>query len=173
VTLADLQTRMPESAWLADLRAATERIGTLQTRLFPALLGLQSLAALALASWWIRRMGRSRSRAFRLDPLREFRFPDELIWILIGALALTLVPVWPGASRVALNVLVFMGALYALRGLAIFVFLATGSRSIPTMVLGTIALVFLYPVAFTAALLMGVGDTWLDVRRRVVLARPT
>ena len=41
------------------------------------------------------------------------------------------------------------------------------------MVFGVIALIFLYPVAFTAALLMGVGDTWLDVRRRVAQTDPS
>jgi hypothetical protein len=173
LTIGDMQTRMPDSAWLADLRGAADQIGALQTRLFPALLALQSLAALALASWWVRRMGRSDSRAFELAPLREFRFPDELIWLLIAALALSILPMGASVDRIALNALVFMGALYALRGLAVFVFLAASSRSIPTMVLGTLALVFLYPVAFTAALLMGVGDTWLDVRRRAAKARPT
>jgi hypothetical protein len=173
VTVGDLQTRMPESAWVAELRDATAQIGELQARFFPALLGLQSLAALALASWWTRRIGRSDSPAFELAPLRDFRFNDELIWILIAALVLSLLPLGEPVTRIGLNGLVFMGALYALRGLAVFVFLATGSRSIATMVLGALALVFLYPVAFTAALLMGVGDTWLDVRRRVALARPT
>lgn len=172
-TVGDLQARMPDSAWVAELRAATDRIAGLQADLFPALLALQSLAALALASWWVRRLGRSQSDAFALARLRDFRFNDQLIWALIGSLALFLLPLGPVGDRVAVNGLVFMTALYALRGLAVFVFLATSSRSIPTMVLGALALVFLYPVALTAALLMGVGDTWLDVRRRAAGAAPT
>jgi hypothetical protein len=172
LTIGDLQARLPGSTWIADLGEATERIAALQAELFPALLALQSLMALALASWWIRRLGRSDSEAFRLGRLRDFRFNDQLIWLLIGSLLLFLLPLGEVATRLALNGLVFMAALYAYRGLAVFVFLATGSRSIPTMVLGALALVFLYPVAFTAALLMGVGDTWLDVRRRVATATP-
>lgn len=167
LTLGDLQTRMPESALVADLRATTEQISALQSEMFPALLALQSLAALALASWWVRRLGRSDSGAFALHRMRDFRFNDQLIWFLIGALLILLLPLGGVADRIAINALVFMAALYALRGLAVFVFLATGSRSLPTMILGLIALVFLYPIAFTAALLMGVGDTWLDVRSRV------
>jgi hypothetical protein len=173
LTIGDLQSRMPDSAWVADLRGASERISELQARLFPALLGLQSVAALALASWWIRKLGRTDHPAFELHPLREFRFNDQLIWLLIGGIALLILPLGDAAAAAALNVLVFMGGLYVLRGLAVFVFLAAGSKSIVTMVLGALALIFLYPIAFTAALLMGVGDTWLDVRRRVAVARPS
>lgn len=172
-TVGDLQARLPDSAWLQELRTTTERIAELQADLFPALLALQSLAALALVAWWIRRLGRSRSPSFRLARLRDFRFNDQLIWILIVALLLLLMPFGAGSARLGLNALVFMGALYALRGLAVFVFLATGSRSVATMILGVLALLFLYPVAVTAAVLMGVGDTWLDVRRRVAAASPT
>ncbi|MEX0912002.1 MAG: DUF2232 domain-containing protein [Gemmatimonadota bacterium] len=173
LTIGDLQTRMPDSTWVADLRSATERISSLQAEMFPALLSLQSLAALALVSWWIRWLGRSKSEAFALHRLRDFRFNDQLIWVLIAAVLLYLAPLTEPADRIAVNAIVFMAALYAFRGLAIFVFLAAGSRSIPTMVLGVVALVFLYPVAFTAALMMGLGDTWLDVRRRVASANPT
>jgi hypothetical protein len=173
MTVADLQTRMPNATWLADLRVASERIASLQADMFPALLALQTLAALALATWWVRRLGRSDDEAFALRPLREFRFNDQLIWMLIAGLVLAMLPFGGGVTRFAYNLLVFMAALYAVRGLAVFVFLAVGSRSVATIVFGALALVFLYQVAFTAALLMGVGDTWLDVRRRVATANPT
>jgi hypothetical protein len=71
-------------------------------------------------------------------------------------------------TRLAVNVLVFMGALYALRGLAIFVYLAEGTRSILAMIFGVLVLIFLYPVVVTGALLMGISDTWLDVRNRPI-----
>lgn len=167
VTVNDIESRLPDAAWVTELRNATARISELQIEMFPALLGLQSLAALALVSWWTRRLGRSESGAFELAPLREFRFNDQLIWVLILAIIVVLLPVGELGVRIGANILVFMGALYALRGLAIFVFLAASSRSILTVGLGVLALILLYPVAFTAALLMGVGDTWLDVRRRV------
>jgi hypothetical protein len=172
-TLGDLQTRMPEATWLADMSVATERIASLQGELFPALLALQSIAALALVAWWVRRLGRSDNEAFLLGRLRDFRFSDHLIWVLIGALAVLVMRLGPVESRIALNLLVFMGALYALRGFAVFVFLAKGIQSIPAMILGLVALVVLYPVALTAALMMGVSDTWLDVRNRIVSANPT
>jgi hypothetical protein len=173
LTLGDLQSRMPDSPWLAELRTATEQIADLQADLFVAMLALQSVAALALVAWWIRRIGRSDSEAFVLGRLREFRFNDQLIWILIAGVVALLLPLNSLGERIAINTLVFMAAIYALRGLAVFVFLATESKSVPTMVLGALAFVFLYPIALTAALMMGVGDTWLDVRRRVAAATPT
>jgi hypothetical protein len=172
-SFVDLQARLPESARLANLDTAAERMTQLRSDLFPALLALQSLAALALVSWWVRRLGRSDSESFMLARMRDFRFNDQLIWILILAILFVLLPVGESAARIALNVLVFMAALYVLRGLAVFVYLATGSRSVPTMVFGALAVVLLYPVVFTAALLMGVGDTWLDVRRRLMTQTPT
>ena len=72
LTIGDLQSRMPDSAWLADLRTATQQIAEAQALLFIALLALESVAALALAAWWIRRVGRSDSEAFVLARLRDF-----------------------------------------------------------------------------------------------------
>lgn len=173
MTIGDLQSRVPDAAWLTELRAATDQIAEFQVYLFPSLLALQTISALALASWWIRRMGRSPSESFRLGALRDFRFDDQLIWVLIAAVVMLLLPLEGGFERVAVNAAVFMAALYALRGFAVFVFLAAGSRSVVTMVLGAFAFVILYPVALTASLLMGLGDTWLDLRRRIASATST
>jgi hypothetical protein len=169
---ADLQARLPDATWPEDFPARLEQLANRVADLFPALLALQSLAALALASWWVRRLGRSENEAFTLGRLRDFRFNDQMIWLLIGGLVLVVLPFGSEATRIAWNVVGFMAALYVVRGFAVFVYLATGSRSLPTMVLGLIAFVVLYRVALTAALLMGVGDTWLDVRRRVATAKP-
>ena len=58
---------------------------------FPALLALQSLAALALAWATYHRLGRARLGA-PLEPLREFRFNDQLVWGLIVGLTIVLLP---------------------------------------------------------------------------------
>ncbi len=170
----DLETRARGTPWVAELAAAAEVLAERQVYLFPAYLGLQSVAALALVTWWVRRIGRSGEAAFRLGGMKEFRFNDQLVWVLIlGAVLLVLFPLIPEVTRVGVNLVVFMGALYALRGFAIFVFLAMGPGSFFRMTLGVFVLIMLYPLALTAALLMGLGDTWLDVRRRVTRATPT
>ena len=65
-----------------------------------------------------------------------------------------------------------MGGLYALRGLAVFVFLVGGAPTLFTVIFGVLAAIFLYPLVLTAAVLVGLGDTWLDVRARAVAAGP-
>lgn len=168
--LADMQATMPNAPWVGDVANATEQIAQVQGDVFPALLALQTLAALALVSWWIRRIGRSDAPAFKLGRLREFRFNDNLIWLLIAGLLLLVVPTGTVGMRIAANALVFMGALYAIRGLAVFVFMARAAPAVPTIIFGLLALIFLSPFVVTGALVMGVGDTWLDVRGRAAVA---
>jgi len=162
---SDLERRAPGAAWIADLRVTSEQLAERQVYLFPAYLALQSVAALALSAWWVRRLGRAGNEAFRFGALREFRFNDQLVWVLILGIVLLLLP--PQVARLGVNLVAFMAALYTLRGFAVFVFLASESGSVLTIVLGVVALLVLYPLVFTAALLVGLGDTWLDVRRRV------
>lgn len=161
-----LRVATSDAAGGSELAETTARIFEMQAQVFPALLALESLAALALATWTVRRIRRSDAETFRLGRLRDFRFNDNLIWLLILGLLIVLSPATPHWTRVASNLLVFMGALYALRGLGIFVYLVEGTRSILAMLFGAMVLVFLYPVVVTGALLMGIGDTWLDVRNR-------
>jgi hypothetical protein len=169
-TTRELRVRFPDTAWAGGFATMADRVADLQTSLFPALLGLQSLAALGLV-WWAFSRSRSRSRMRpALRPLREFRFHDSLIWVVIGGLLLAGLPLGEGLARVGYNLLFFMAALYVLRGIAVFVFLARGAPTITPVVLGVIAAVFFHQIVFTAALLVGLGDTWLDVRGRVLAA---
>ncbi|MBA2244598.1 MAG: DUF2232 domain-containing protein [Gemmatimonadetes bacterium] len=176
-----LNSPAPDSRVLGWLQASAaspaglERVLALRSWVFPALLALQSLAALGVGWWAFVRMGGVREgegegEGQTLRPLRDFRFHDQLIWLVIGGLVLLLLPLGPAANRVAANLLVFMGALYALRGVAIFVFLAGRAPSRLSVFFGALAALFLSHLVLTAAVLVGLGDTWLDVRRRVALA---
>lgn len=151
-----------------EWRLAAERVSELQWQVFPAILVLESLAALALAAWWAGRL-RGGDSLLRLRPLREFRFPDHLVWVLISGLALVVAPVGAAATRVGLNALLVMVGLYALRGAGIILFLI-GAPSLFSVLLGILAIIFLYPLIVAGAILLGVGDTWLDVRARATAA---
>jgi hypothetical protein len=170
LAVGDLAARAPQSGWVQELSTATDRMATLQWRLFPAMLALQSLAALALASWWVARLKRAANGPLGLRPLREFRFSDQLVWLLVAGLMLLLIPGGELATRMGQNVLLFMGTLYALRGVGVFVFLVGRAPSWFAVVFGAFAAIFLYPLVLTAAVLVGLGDTWLDVRGRAALA---
>ena len=134
----------------------------LQAAIYPALLALASLAALGLAWWGQRRLTVQESQPLR--PFREFRFPDALVWLLIAGVALLALPVDQIATRAGGNLLAFMGALYALRGLAVL--WVMGSPGPLGLVLGAVAAVFLYPLVLAAAIVVGLSDTWLEFRTR-------
>lgn len=162
------QIQNPEAA--GQWRSAVERVAHVQWLLFPGVLVMESLAALALASWWAARV-RGGDPGLRLRPIREFRFDDQLVWALIVGLFLVVVPLGALLTRVGYNVLFVMVGLYALRGVAVLVFLAGASPSVLTVVFAVVIAIFLYPLALTTTVLVGLGDTWLDVRGRAAAAR--
>jgi len=145
-----------------EVAQVMDRAAALQAHLYPSLLALGSLAALALAWWIYRRLVEGETP---LAPLKEFRFRDELVWLLIAGLALLVFPLGEAALRAGSNVTAFMAALYALRGLAVLVALV-GVPGPGTIVLAVVVALILYPVVMTATLLVGLSDTWLDLRAR-------
>jgi hypothetical protein len=167
--MEQLKVQAAGSAWVTQLAAAAHEMAILQWTLFPALVALQSLAALALASWAVTRLRRGDGGPFTLRPLRDFRFNDQLVWIVIAGLLLVLLPLSALATRAGWNALLFMAGLYALRGLGIFVFLAGGAPTIFSIVFGALTLLFLYPLVVTTAVVVGLMDTWLDLRARASL----
>lgn len=165
-TAAGIGQVLPDSSWAESIAAAAAAAAPMQAKLFPALLALQSLAALGLAWWAFLRLGTRPPRWRSFGRLRNFRFNDQLVWVMIAGLLLVVLPLGSLASGAGVNTLVFMGGLYAVRGLAVFVFLAGTAPSIGSVLFGVLATIFLYPLVLTGALLVGLGDTWLDVRTR-------
>ncbi|MBL8996794.1 MAG: YybS family protein [Gemmatimonadales bacterium] len=132
-------------------------------QLFLAFLALQSLAAMALGWAVYHRVG-----AVRLGPplarLRDLRFEDSLIWGVVAGLVIVVLPVTGAVRALGLDLLVFFGALYALRGLGVMIwFLAPGRWM---MVFLTIFTLLFWHVVGIMAALIGLGDTWMDWRRR-------
>jgi lipoprotein signal peptidase len=98
-------------------------------------------------------------------PFAEFRFADHWIWVLIGALALALVgPVTGPVAALATNVLLVVLALYGARGLAILRQVLAGMSPPLVVLLGLVGLVLLI-FTLSGLLVLGVADTWLDLRR--------
>ncbi len=136
-------------------------------QMYPAMLALESLAVLALAWGLYHRVSRARIGP-PLAPLKEFRFNDQLVWGLVAGITAVAVPTLNAFRVVGLNLLVFFGALYALRGLGVLTWFFAPGRLMVTL---TIALaIFMWPILGVFALGIGLGDTWLDWRSR---ARPT
>jgi len=149
----------------ADVRELVETTATVAKQVYPALLALASLAALCLASYAMRRLEGSEAA---LGPLRTFRFSDHFTWMLILGLVLFVLPLGVWADRTGENMMLFMGGLYVLRGLAVLVWMGTAVVSSTwSIALWLVAAVLFYPVTVGAAFIMGLSDTWLDLRSRL------
>ena len=142
--------------------SALDALAQSQIEIFPAIVGLASIAALGVAWWLYVRMAHGSDQG--LLPLREFRFNDHLVWLFIAGLALVLVGGGEGVQRTGSNAVVFMSGLYALRGAAVVTFFGAGV-SVFGVVMLMLALTF-WPVLVVGVLVIGLGDTWLDLRAR-------
>lgn len=163
---------------LSELPAETEKqltvLAGVGESLFPALLTIESLMALAIAWTTYHRLSRARLGP-PLGQLREFRFNDQLVWGLIVGLTIVFLPTLASVRGLGRNLLVFFGALYALRGLGVLSwFMAPGALAITATVgfamlwwpvlnaIAAIGFLFLAIAAFG----LGLGDTWADWRSR-------
>jgi hypothetical protein len=146
----------------ALIGAVYETVET-QLSVFPALVCVSSVSALGVAWWLYVRLSSGSDQG--LGPLRDFRFNDHLVWLFIAGLVLLVLRWEDVTARIGANTVVLMGALYAARGAAVILFLSGGFSLFGYVLLG-LGLVFLPPLVLTGAMVVGIGDTWVDVRRR-------
>jgi hypothetical protein len=145
--------------WNDDSEAMMRAIPDHSASLLPSLLALESLAALALG-WGIHQ----RLSAVKIGPslgrLADFRFNDQLIWAVAVGATLCVLPAFADGRNAGLNLLLFFGALYLLRGLGVLTWISKGRYAF-IVILSLIPQVFI-----VVTLALGLGDTWLDLRRR-------
>jgi hypothetical protein len=154
----------------AEVSRAVYSAAELQIKVYPAMLALASVAALGIAWWAHGRLGRGVRNPLR--PLREFRFRDELVWLLVSAIVLLVFPRNQLAARTGQNLLTFMGALYALRGGAVLLALGGGAPGPVGILFGALLMLFMTPFVMATTFLVGVSDTWLDLRARRAASQP-
>lgn len=154
----------PNAATLTtQMEAQFTALPAAATLLVPAFLALQSLAALALSWALYHRFGRVRLGP-PLAPLRDLRFHDALVWGLIAGLLVFVVPMPNAFAALCLNLLMFFGVLYVLRGLGVFIWFLAPTRWMALF--WFVVLVLFWSIIAAVALVIGVGDTWLDWRNR-------
>lgn len=169
-----LEATLPAGMHADVLARETALVSATSVALLPALLSLESLGALALAWALYHRLARTRLGA-PLGRARDFRFNDQLIWGLIAGLALVFVPALAFLHGLGRNLLVFFGALYAIRGVGVLSWFIAPGPYVVALLLGLVVL--WWPVLHMIALLgivllafaifgLGLGDTWADWRRR-------
>lgn len=138
----------------------------LATPVVPAMLALEAIAAAALAWSLYHRLSRARIGA-PLGRLKDFRFNDQLIWGLVVGITILVLPSLASLRGVGSNLVIFFGALYVLRGLAVMTFLTSlgsGTLRLVAIVLGVLFL----PITPALAFGLGIGDTWFDLRTKAV-----
>ncbi len=145
----------------AGLSANVQTMGDL----YPGILVVAALIGGWLAWGWYHRIA-SRPVGNPPRPISALRFNDHLVWALIGALALTLFKVAGTTALIASNLLLVLGALYWARGLAVTRY-AMARLPAPPLFKFVVTALLVLPLAFGGWLLMGVADTWLDIRRRL------
>lgn len=169
--LREFMTRYGVNASLVDMTdaqlRATSRFAVLA---FPALLLLQTIAALGIAWALYHRLNRTRIGP-PLAPVREFRFNDQMVWGLVVGLAIAFPERLAGVRGLGINLLVFFGALYAVRGLGVFIWfvsqlgpalaLVVGILLVLTPIVGSVAVM----AVLSMMLVLGLGDTWMDWRK--------
>ncbi len=130
------------------------------TMLVPAMLALESLAALGLGWSLYHRMSEVPIGP-SLGRLADFRFNDQLVWgVAVGA-SVFLLKAFADGKNAGLNLLVFFGFLYSLRGMGVLTWMAR-SRALRVMLLVSAIFWPIWALAFG----IGIGDTWLDWRSR-------
>lgn len=158
--LAAKSTFMSEVPELSEKQLRS--IQSFSGMLVGALLGLESLAALALA-WAVYHRFSTAPDGPPLGRLRDFRFNDQLVWGLAVGATIFLLPPFVEGRTAGLNLLVFFGALYILRGYGILTWMTKGRALMAALVLATL---LAWPLVGLLALGLGLGDTWLDWRKR-------
>ncbi|MEO8294205.1 MAG: DUF2232 domain-containing protein [Gemmatimonadota bacterium] len=150
-------------------------------QLFPARLVISGILGLVLASSWHDRIaGRTLGRP--AGSFGSFRFADHLVWLLIVAIAVLVIPdihalqeIADGSAPVdmflftlqywgpvASNLLVICAVLYAVRGAAVA---SRFVRPRAALVLLSLATIFLLPFTLIGLGTIGLADTWVNFRK--------
>jgi hypothetical protein len=150
-----------------DLERRFAETARLMGRFAPGIVVLQVLAALTLALAVYRRVaghpiGRTPGR------FRDLRFSEHLGWGVVAALAVIVIPKLAALKLAAANVLLVAGVLYALRGTAVIAYglQVFGAGGVLFWLFATLAIVFMLPIVVGGAILLGVLDAGLNLRRR-------
>ncbi len=150
---------------VTDLVRELSRATVTMGELYPAMLAIYALLGGWLAWTWYHRIA-ARPLGTPPAPFRSLRFSDHLIWalILLGALVLVTLP--PTGTIVVRNLLLVVVALYAARGGAV---LRTAMIPAPRFLVVILCLAAVPVLALVplGCAVLGVADTWLDLRRRV------
>jgi hypothetical protein len=155
------------SSTMAQFEASLGTMVQIAAEFFPAITALQLVAGLALATAIYQRVA-ARPHGVPLGRFRDLRFSEHLGWALAIPLVVVLLPKLAAFKAAAANMLVVAGVLYALRGAAVVAYgvLALGGSGFFLWAFWVVIFILLLPIVLGGAILLGVLDGGLDLRRR-------
>lgn len=148
---------------LDAIRESMQTVGQLMSKIYPslAIINLGFVSSICLIMFV--RMAIRRSVAINLIPFKAFRTPDFMVWLLIIAGFSVLAPT-PVVTIPALNVLVLLGVLYFMQGLAV-VFTLCDKTNFANMLKVIITVLLLTQPYLTVVMaVLGIFDLWGDFR---------
>lgn len=168
-----IQQYGPDTGQTAFVEQGFQRIVPFVVRLLPGL----AAASIILICWLNLLMARHFCRIHRValpgwPAWSHWKSPEILVWPLIAAGFMILLPVhWLRLS--GFNLLIALGAIYLLHGLAIVAFFFDQWK-MPGLIRGLgYGLIFLQQFVSLLIMLLGLFDIWLDLRRLSKPATPS
>ena len=153
-----------------DTFTTLDRVAAAMGRLYPSGLWMQSLLGGALA-WSIAHRLSPGAQGEPLGRFRDFTFSDHVVWALMLGMIAMVAPFGNAVRTLAVNLTVVLTALYMVRGVAVSVaLLERWGIPVIAMVGVTVAATLLAVpllVILPSTLLLGIADTWIDVRGRL------
>ncbi|MCX5821871.1 MAG: YybS family protein [Deltaproteobacteria bacterium] len=149
------------------IRESAPQITYLFTGIFPAL----ALSGAVFTVWVNLLAGRLLFRRTGLPfpdfgDLAAWKAPERLVWILIAAGGMVIVPL-EGAAIVGMNLLILCGLIYLFQGLAIAAFFFR-QKQVPAMFRWLFyALLLVQQYMLIIVIAFGLFDMWVDFRKRI------
>ena len=101
-------------------------------------------------------------------PFREFAPSDHMVWAVIAGLGVYWAGFGHSSTVFALNALAVLAVLYGVRGAAVLWAIVLEGRGWRLVLLAVVGGVLLLPFVAASLVLVGLADTWVGFRRRVM-----
>ncbi len=165
--LEPLLATMGDVAGGVEMAAFTEQLSRLMTAIVVVALTLNILFGLFIGRWWQSQL--YNPGGFKLE-FHQLRLPKALAWITLVVMSVSMFA-QQGAGMLAGNLMIVLVFFYLLQGVAIIHgVVAERKMSVGWLIGLYFLMVFALPQVAALLMLLGLGDTWLDIRRR--LSRP-
>ena len=148
---------------LKTFQQAMTQAGVLIGRIYPALVivGLGTIAGVTL--FFLQRLARRLPHPLSIGEFRQFKNPEQLVWVLIAAGFAMLVPN-PVATAAALNVLIVTLTLYFFQGMAVIIHFFKRFATPPFVRVLFYLFLGLQPYLAIAVTALGLFDLWGNFR---------